>query len=252
MRILIIEDEKKMRDKLLSCVETYNSQWEIAGQFEAISDALSFLKNNPNIDLILSDIELADGNIMQAIGQFPLKIPIIFITAYNQYLQEAFQANSIHYITKPFNYEQIENALKKFEQLRQDFKAFQIKDIGKLLSKIQNQTHYFKSRFLSQQGRRLVVLEAKNISFFEAEQGVVFAYCKEKRMLLKEKSLQQLEELLNPYNFFRINRHQIVHKNYIQGIEPFDKNSIAIKLKQGKTLKTSQGKTKDFRLWLEE
>jgi DNA-binding LytR/AlgR family response regulator len=254
IKILILEDEIPARKKLKRFLTELNAKIKIVAEIDTVTMGVSFLKNN-SVDLIFSDIELLDGNSFEIYSQVSITCPIIFTTAYDQFWMNAFEKNGIDYLLKPFSQERFQKSWDKFLMLRnstsEDFND--IANLTKLVQKNFSEKQYRK-RFIINARHEIYFLETENILFFEAREGVVLAYdTKQKKHLLTESTLKEIEEQLNPVNFFRINRSELIHKAYIEKIERYDKNTLAIKLIGHETyLKTSQSNTALFREWIEK
>lgn len=253
-KILIIEDEIPAQKKLRSFIENLNSPTEIMAELETVQSALDFLKVNQP-DLIISDIELLDGNAFEIYSQVNITCPIIFTTAYDQFLINAFETNGIAYLLKPFSQERFQNAWDKFIMLKSPFVDTNpsIQAITQLIQ--QNfQKKEFKRRFTIHKNEQIYFVATENILLFEADEGIVFAYDSNgKKHLLNETTLKEIEERLNPNDFFRINRSELIQKQHIEKIKRYNKNSLAIYLKGHVShLKTSQNKTSSFREWIEK
>ena len=253
-KILIIEDEIPARKKLKRFIEEINSSTEIIAELDTVQSAVDFLKKHQP-DLIFSDIELLDGNAFEIYQQIPVSCPIIFTTAYDQFWMDAFDGNGIAYLLKPFSKERFQKAWDKYLLLGNSTSKEEnaIVNLTKLFQQNFTQKQY-KKRFSINTNQGIYFLETENILFFEANEGVIFAYeTKGKKHLLTETTLKEIEEQLNPLDFFRINRSEFVHKLYIEKIERYNKNTLAIKLKGFETyLKTSKSNTSAFREWVEK
>jgi DNA-binding LytR/AlgR family response regulator len=254
IKILIIEDEKPARNKLRRFIEELDLTIEIIGETDTVESSLSFLKNN-SPDLIFSDIELLDGNVFEVYNQVMVSCPIIFTTAYDQYWMEAFDGNGIAYLLKPFSRERFQKSWEKFLMIRNT--PADANTILSSLSKIlgQHQAEKTKRRqFTIHSNRGISFLNTENIVFFEANEGVVFAYdTTGKKHLLTETTLKEIEEQLDPSGFFRLNRSELVNKIHIEKMERHTKNTLAIKLKgYQKHLITSQSTTALFRSWINQ
>src|SRR5690606_39042208 len=188
-------------------------------------------------------------------SQASVSCPIIFTTAYDQFWMHAFEENGIDYLLKPFSKARFQQAWNKYLWYRNS--SSDTSQQLQLLTQIiqQNlQPIAYKKHFTIHKNKSIYFLETKNIILFEANEGVIFAYDnKGNKHLLSETTLTEIEKQLNPDDFFRINRGELIHKNYIEKIERYTKNSLAIKLK-GHTnfLKTSQSQTALFREWIEK
>lgn len=254
IKIIIIEDEIPARKKLKRFLEEMNPQIEIIAEIDTVVSGISFLKSN-TADLIFSDIELLDGNAFDIYKQVSISCPIIFTTAYDQFWMNAFESNGVAYLLKPFSKERFQKAWDKFLL----FRNLPSNDNRLLinLTKIIEQNFVkksFKKRFTVNNSRGIYFLDIENISYFGANEGVVFAYdITAKKHLLTESTIKEIEEQLNPLDFFRLNRSELVNKQHIEKMERYSKNSLAIKMK-GHTslLKTSQSNTAAFREWVEK
>lgn len=255
IKVVIIEDEIPARKKLRRFLEELNEPVSVVAEIGTASDAISFLKSNEEIDLILSDIELQDGSAFDIYREVKVTCPIIFTTAYNQFLMDAFESNGIEYLLKPFSLERFKKAWDKFLLLRKP--STSDNDLLLKLSQIIGQPMVEKrpkKRFSVNTNKEIYFIETDDIICFTAEDGVIFAIDnRSKKHLLTQTTLKEIEELLDESEFFRINRSDLVNKKYIDSIEKYSKNTIAIKLTgYEKRLITSQSSTKSFREWVEE
>lgn len=253
-KILIIEDEIPARKKLKRFIEEMDSPIEIIAELDTVLSAVEFLKEHQP-DLIFSDIELLDGNAFEIYNQISLSCPIIFTTAYDQYWMNAFEENGIDYLLKPFTKERFQKAWDKFLWYKKSStNAHQQLQILTNLIQQSFQHKDYKKHFTIQKNKSIYFLETKDILLFEANEGVIFAYdTNGNKHLLTETTLTEIDKLLNPAEFFRINRGELIQKKYIEKIERYTKNSLAIKL-IGHTdyVKTSQSQTALFREWLDK
>lgn len=253
-KVLIIEDEIPARKKLKRFIEESDSSTEIIAELDTVETAVDFLKTN-HPDLIFSDIELLDGNAFEIYREVAVSCPVIFTTAYDRFWMDAFDGNGIAYLLKPFSKERFQKAWDKFLLLRNSVseETNTITNLTKLIQQNFSEKQ-FKKRFSISTHQGIYFLETENILFFEANGGVVFACdTKGKKHLLTEPTLKEIEEQLNPLYFFRINRSELVHKPFIEKIERYNKNTLAIKLKgYANHLITSQSNTAVFREWIEK
>lgn len=254
IKILIVEDEIPARKKLNRFLDKVKETVSVEAEIDTVHEAVSFLKTTSTIDLILSDIELLDGNAFDIYHEVQVSCPIIFTTAYDQFLMNAFESNGIEYLLKPFSFERFQKAWDKFLLLRNNYSADQAlflklnHIIGNTLEK------KYKTRFSVNSSQGIYFFETKDILFFEADEGVVFAIDKtEKKHMLNVSTLKEIETLLDPLDFFRINRSELVNKKFIERIERYSKNSLALKIDgYDKYLVTSQSNTSLFREWIEK
>jgi DNA-binding LytR/AlgR family response regulator len=254
IKIAIIEDEIPAREKLKRFIKELKMDSEIVAEIGSVDAAVAFL-NTITVDLIISDIELQDGNAFEIYQQVSLSCPIIFTTAYDQFWINAFESNGIDYLLKPFSKDRFQKAWTKFLMLKNspNDNDIVLSNLTKIIE--QNFTQkLFKKRFNISHRQEIYFLDTENITLFEANSGLIFAHdITGKKHMLTESTLKEIEDKMNPSLFFRINRSEIVNKNHIEKIENHNKNALAVKLKGSqKYLSTSQSNTASFRIWLEQ
>jgi len=254
IKIAIIEDEIPARRKLKRFLDELEVMTEVVAEIDTVKTAVEFLKNT-KVDLIFSDIELLDGNAFEIYSNVTVSCPIIFTTAYDQFWMNAFESNGIAYLLKPFSRERFQKAWDKFLLFRKSPSSENelLNNLTKLIEKNFKEKS-FKKRFTVHIRQGIYFLDIENISFFEANDSVVYAFdTTGKKYLLNESTLKEIEEELNPSHFFRINRSELINKQHIEKIERYDKNTLAVKIKGNeKYLKTSQSSTSAFRAWIEK
>ncbi|MBA6154555.1 LytR/AlgR family response regulator transcription factor [Gelidibacter maritimus] len=261
IRLLIIEDEIPARKKLKRFIAEIDTPIQIIAEIDTVESAVNFLRNN-QVDLIFSDIELLDGNAFEIYHRVSVSCPIIFTTAYDQFWMDAFESNGIAYLLKPFSKDRFQKAWDKFllfhaksvtGRNQESEENNWVANIKALLNQSIVDKSY-KKRFSINTHQGIYFVETENIIFFAAREGVIFAYdTTGKQHMLTESTLKTIEEHLNPLDFFRINRSELVNKPHIEKIERYSKNTLAIKLKgYNNHLKTSQSNTAAFRDWVEK
>lgn len=254
IKILILEDEIPARKKLKRFLEELESQIEIVAEIDTVAKGVLFLQNN-SIDLIFSDITLLDGNSFEIYNQITLDCPIIFTTAYDNFWMNAFETNGIDYLLKPFSKDRFQKAWDKFLMFRNSPNDT-LKIINNLTKIIEKNSaeKSFKTRFTVHNRKSIYFLNIESISLFEANDGAVFAYdTTGKKHLLTESTLKEIEEQVNPTDFFRINRSELISKLHIEKIEYYSKNALSVEFKGfPKNLTTSQNNTPLFRIWIEQ
>lgn len=252
-KILIIEDEIPARNKLKRCIQSVDGTATILAELDTVETAIHFLQHTQP-DLIFSDIELLDGNAFAIYEQVQVNCPIIFTTAYDQFWMSAFETNGIEYLLKPFSQERFQKAWTKFQRFSQH-SSVDNSMLHKLTSLLEQnlREQSYKTRFTISSHRGIYFMSALSISYFSANEGVLFAFDVEGRKhVLQESVLKELEQQLNPAHFFRINRSEIVNKQHIEKIHYYNKNALAIQMKGAKNvLVTSQSHTSAFRKWAE-
>jgi DNA-binding LytR/AlgR family response regulator len=246
IKVVIIEDEAPARRKLLRFLGQLDEDVEVIAEIDSVRDGILFFQNTINVDLILSDIELLDGTSIQIFKEVNVTAPIIFTTAYDQFWMDAFETNGIEYLLKPFSFERFERAWKKFKTLKG---SERVQVFNQLINVIK-----FKNRFTIKGLHEIYFLETSTIVFFQAEGGAVFAWDnKGKRHVLQETTLKEIETVVDSASFYRLNRSDLVQKAFVQRVERYSKNAIALKLNgYDKMLISSQTSTAGFWKWIEE
>lgn len=253
-RILIIEDERPARKKLIRFLQELEEETEVVAEIDTVAAGISFLKTHAT-DLIFSDIELLDGNAFDIYRKVEVTSPIIFTTAYDQFWMSAFENNGIDYLLKPFSKERFHQAWEKFNRLKTTSERDQLQasEMLKRINRMLEGTR-FKRRFTVHHQQAMYFLDTDSITFFQVTEGVLFAYDSSgKKHILNETTLKEIEEVIDPEEFFRLNRGELVNKSFIERVEPFSKNVLAVKLRgYAKHLFTSQNSTAAFRKWVEK
>lgn len=253
IKILIIEDEIPARNKIKRFLAEIDAPVEVCTEINTVEKSISFLQINV-VDLIFSDIKLLDGNSFEIYTQVSINCPIIFTTAYDHFLMNAFETNGIAYLLKPFSKGNFQRAWDKFLLFRREpVNQNVIANFAAILEEKFAQ-NYYKKRITISNHKNIYFLETENIFYLEANEGVIFAFDGlGKKHLLNESTLKEIEIFLNPIEFFRINRSELVNKKYIEKIERYSKNSLLIHLKNvEKKFQTSQSNTSSFREWVEK
>lgn len=254
MKVLIIEDEKPAADKLELLLLKYDSSIEIVNKIQSVEQSISFLKEHEaDVDLIFMDIQLTDGISFDIFKNFTVTKPIIFITAYNDYAIEAFQVNSIDYLLKPITFDGLSKSLKKIETLKNNLPGqsnlpTDINDIAKLLSNIQKN---YKSRFMVKIGEHIKSVATSDIDIFYADGRTVFIMTNENRRYIVDYKMEELVDLLDPQNFFRINRSIILNFNAINDVVVYSNSRLKIRTPHEieKEIIVSREKVNEFKDW---
>ena len=253
MRVLIIEDEPNAAEHLQRLVEGLVSGATIVGKIDSIRKSVDWFKRNDPPDVVLMDIQLADGISFQIFEQCDVKSPVIFTTAFEEYAIKAFKVNSIDYILKPVDKEELSTALKKVkssyrdgidkEQLLQ-----KMSEMVKMLSK------KYKTRFVIKVGEHLRTIEVDEILFFYSQDKTTFCVTQDKRSLILDYTLEQLEEMMNPSLFYRINRKYLVSAGAIQDIISYSNSRLKLVLKGSPDhdIIVARERVQDFRNWLDK
>ncbi|WP_298423434.1 LytTR family DNA-binding domain-containing protein [uncultured Kordia sp.] len=254
MYILILEDEIPAYDKLLANLNVYFNE-EITHDWARSNEKAEELITKNSYDVILSDIQLLDGISFDVFNSVTISCPIIFCSAHDEYLFQAFRTNGIAYILKPYTQEDIKQALQKFQSFfkTESYQPIHNETIDFLKTALKQEEIHYKKRFVIKKSKGIQLLNVTDISLIEASGDFCMAIDHSGKKYPISHNLSTIFEMLNPLKFFRINRSQIVHIEYIQNIESHFKNRLLIELSGIKEkAMTSSSTTSDFRKWLEQ
>src|SRR5258706_4586594 len=230
MKVLIIEDEPQAAQRLERLISRIIPEAEVVGKLDSVKSSVHWLARNSAPDLIFMDIQLADGKSFQIFERCSVTSPVIFTTAYDEYALKAFKVNSIDYILKPVDEEELKAAIRKYKSL-----AVAKTPPGQLLESIslamQMLTKKFKERFVIKVGEHLKSIETTEIGFFFSLEKATFAQTREGRKHILDFTLDQLDGMLDPARFFRINRKYIVAADAIQDMISYTNSRIRLDLK---------------------
>lgn len=251
IRILIIEDEAAAAKRLYKMVEELMPEAEIVNSIASIVAAVKWFNSNPLPNLIFADIHLADGSSFEIFKQVKIDCPIIFITAYDQYALQAFKLNSIHYLLKPVKKEELSLAIERFRK-HHTAQQFPAENFEKMLSALSKPAGNYKERFVIRFGEHIKTIESQDIAYFYTENKANFAVMKDAKRYPIDNNLDELEHLINPKFFFRINRQFIVSYQAIAEMVSYSKARVLIKLNPPTKYETivSTERSASFKLWL--
>ncbi len=249
MNCLIIEDEKVAALRLLELIKTYDPSIEVLDIIQSDKNAVKWLNTNQAPDLIFMDIQLADGLSFEIFEQTIVKTPVIFTTAYDEYALKAFKVNSIDYLLKPIDQAELNNAIDKFKEnnTTQEIPAQVFDNI------LHSLTKNYKNKFVIKVGEHIKVFTIDDVQCFYSMEKYTFLQNNSGRDYAINYSLDQLEDLLDPARFFRINRKFIVSFSAISDIVSFSNSRLQVKLLSNTSddLIVSREKVQDFKKWLE-
>lgn len=252
MNVLIIEDEPLAAERLETLTVEILPKATVVNKFDSVKKSVQWLKKNPAPDLILMDIQLADGLSFQIFEQTEVSSPVIFTTAYDEYALKAFKVNSIDYILKPVDKTELSNALKKLESLKntQPSQAVLMQSITQAMTML---TKKFKERFVIRVGEHLKTVEVKGILYFYSQEKTTFCYTTDQRNLILDFTLEQLEALVDPTEYFRVNRKYLVRGDSIQDIVSYTNSRLRLVLKnsQDTDVIVARERIQEFRQWLD-
>lgn len=249
--VVIIEDDYISAEKLSNMLNEQQENIEIKAVIRTVEEGLEFFRENSGIDLIFSDVQLADGLSFEIFEEAGVNCPVIFVSAYDKYLVNAFEYSGIDYLLKPIAREGLHNSVRKYKALQKHF-AENTLSLRKMFD------DYFtskKTRIIVKKGTSNISLLLTDVAFFYTENLVVYVYDNKGNKYLIDKSLNSLEQELDPRSYFRANRQYILNIAYVQGYKTYERVKLLVSL----TLKdldhliiVGQEKARNFRQWLAE
>lgn len=249
MKVVIIEDEQLTAQRLEVLLKKCDPSIEVLSILPSVGEAVAWFKNNTDPDLVLMDIHLEDGQCFSIFEQINLDLPVIFTTAYDEYMIKAFKVNSIDYLMKPINQEELAQALEKFRKLhgRKENNPF-----DQLIQSLQKPGTEYKSRFMVAIGSRLKTIETSSILYFYSADKVTFLVTADNQRFPIDYSLDKLATLIDPTVFYRINRQMFVSLPGIANIHVYPKGRIRIDLHppMKEEVFVSLDKVVEFKEWL--
>jgi DNA-binding LytR/AlgR family response regulator len=246
MKVVIVEDEALAAEKLQRLLQKVDAQIDVLKTLESVEEAVNWFSQNSSPDLIFMDIQLDDGISFEIFDAVKIDCPVIFTTAYNEYAIKAFKVNSVDYLLKPIEQEALELAIQKFKKLFGGSTDFEEK-IAKVFGQISPK---YKSRFFVKIGMRYQSIPVENICCFFIEERNTILKTKQDKTYDLDYSLEQLQKMVDPGQFFRINRNSLLNINCIDEIISYSTNRL--KLKVGKTeLIVSRDKVAEFKQWMD-
>ncbi|WP_405292282.1 LytR/AlgR family response regulator transcription factor [Algibacter sp. Ld11] len=251
MNVIIIEDEKPSARRLQRQLKALNLEAET--MLHSVEESITWFQNNPHPDLIFLDIQLSDGLSFEIFETIDIKSAVIFTTAYDEYALQAFKLNSIDYLLKPIDDDDLEVAVKKYQERapQKQGVTLDFDDIKKLL--VNPIDRVYKKRFSIKVGQHLKLINIDEIECFYSENKGTYAYTADGRNHLLDSTLDQLESELEPQTFFRINRKFFVNINAIKDMVSYTNSRLQIKLQSynEQDVIVARERVKDFKNWLE-
>ncbi len=249
MKVLIIEDELPAAEKIERYIKKYDDSFEILNILGSVEASVSWLQEHKDrVDLIISDIQLTDGLSFGIFQQVQVNIPVIFTTAYDEYAIDAFKLNSIDYLLKPVTFLDLSNALNKLKELKRSFKTTS-DTVNKITEDINKRK--FKNRFMVKLGEHIHSVVVGDIALFYADGRTAYLVTKENRKFVVDYKLEQLEELLNPAEFFRPNRTFIIHIDAIKDVLVYSNSRLKVtpSIAFDKEIIVSRERVSQFKEW---
>lgn len=254
MNVVIIEDEAPALVRIQKLIQEVDSSVNIIATADSIESAVLLFKKFDKIDFALMDIELADGQSFEIFNRVAVTCPIIFTTAYDEFALKAFKVNSIDYILKPVDIEDLKRAMLKFKTLGHgrvvpDYKH----ELQSLLSSFKPEVSSFKNRFLIKIGTKLVSIPVEQIAYFLAADKLVYLYTEHGQKHIIDHTLDEVMRMLDPASFFQLNRQIVSNLKSIQSVHTYFNGKLKVELKPEFTEEVivSRERAGDFKSWLD-
>jgi DNA-binding LytR/AlgR family response regulator len=248
MNVIILEDESRAANHLERIITKVSPDMKIVAKLESVRDAVKFLNTNPDISLIFSDVQLADGLSFEIFRQVSVRCPIIFTTAYDHYAIEAFKTNGIDYLLKPIEEERLRKAIEKVKQFSPTLALEKILSIANAAS-----GNNFKSRFMVKVGDKIKSIPIEEILAFYSLEKATFIQTTTNRTYCIDYSLDQLETLLDPNICFKINRKYIVSLQACTNILAWTNSRLRLKIEgiDDEDIIVARERVQEFKNWLD-
>jgi len=251
MKTLIIEDEQPATKRLAKLLAEHCPECEILDMIDSVEGAVKWLRNFQPPDLVFMDIQLADGLSFDIFAQTSLTAPVIFTTAFDHYTLRAFKVNSVDYLLKPIDPAELVTALEKYRKIYRQPDTYDRSGLEKMLQSVLTKQE-FKDRFLVKSGQHFVHVAISEIAYFFSEDGIAFVQCTDGKKHIVEYTLDQLEDMLDPKLFFRINRQAIVKPAAIRRISTWFNSRLKLELTPAHDTNNvvSRERVQDFKRWM--
>ncbi len=251
MKIIIIEDEKPAARRLKRMLNDMGI--EVQTMLHSVEESIQWFLDHEHPDLILLDIQLSDGLSFEIFKEVNIESNIIFTTAYDEYALKAFKLNSIDYLLKPIDDDELHNAIEKYRKyaIKENNTQFDIEQIKKLL--VNPLEKNYKKRFTIKVGQHLKIVNTKSIECFYSENKATFLHTNKGKNYILDETLEQIEEQLDSTKYFRVSRKFIVNMDFIKDIISYTNSRLQVKLEHFNEFDiiVSREKVKDFKTWLE-
>jgi DNA-binding LytR/AlgR family response regulator len=252
MNIIIIEDELRTAKSLENIILDLHPEARITGQYQSVERSVDALANSPQPDLIFMDIQLADGLSFEIFKSVKISCPVVFCTAFDEYSLEAFKRNGVDYVLKPFSKEDIREAFRKVNELKNFFQQKVVPDLGDLLSKLGSPAG--KTSFLVFKNQKYSTVHTDNIAFFYIRNDDTSMMCFDRQEYAINQSLDQITNAVSSKQFFRVNRQYLVNFKAIKEVEHYFLRKLFVKLiiETPEKLLINKEKSTAFLSWMED
>ncbi|MDT7827504.1 LytTR family DNA-binding domain-containing protein [Pricia sp. S334] len=252
MKVLIIEDELAASDNLAYLLQSIDRNIEVIAVLDSVKASVDFFSKPHEAELVFMDIHLADGISFEIFERTSIDVPVIFTTAYNQYALKAFKFNSIDYLLKPIDKDELADALQQFK-IQNSEKSIDDRQVKGLLDLIQTERKNYKTTFLVGLRDQLIPLKTDNIAYFRIDTGIVKAITSDNKSYTVDEKLEDIEKELNPENFYRANRQFIIHREAVVNLKAYFNGKLIVEVTPvcDERIVVSKAKASEFKEWME-
>lgn len=252
IHVLIIEDEPPAAKRLKKLLEEIDPNINVVDIIDSVDTSIKYLTHNKKIDLLFMDIQLSDGLSFEIFTEIDVSIPVIFTTAFDNYMLNAFKVHSVDYILKPLEKSELKAAIEKFTTYYIENANTQNVDFNSILNQFLNKN--FKERFLVKSGNEIKYINTNNISYFYSEDSYTHICTNENSKYIIDYKLDEIEKIVDPKQFFRINRQIIISISSIKKIESYFNSRFKISANPSfsKEIIVSRDRASDFKKWLDQ
>ena len=252
MKVFIVEDELQAAKRLENILYEIDPKIEILGHCNSIASCVEWFKKNPAPDLIFMDIDLLDGQSFDIFDKVEVLSPVIFATAFEHYALRAFKVNSIDYLLKPIQKEEVKASIEKFKKNTRNTKG--TSDINSLIKLLKKEKPIYKTRFLLKSGAKMTPITVDEIAYFRSEDKLSYIYSHKGLKYLTDNTLDELEKVLDPTKYFRANRQFLISIESLENVHTYfnGKLKIDLKPKPNDDVLVSREKATEFKHWLDQ
>lgn len=255
MKAVIIEDEEIIAKLLLSKIKKVAPDVEVVSILSSLKRARKWFSENAEPDLLFMDVQLSDGVSFDLFNDYKINCPVIFTTAYDEYALKAFKSNGIDYILKPVKDDELSNAIEKCRKISKG-NSSKLSDLNSLISSLTNPENVikYKEKFIANFRNQWIPINTKDVACFSKEVVNYAILNNGEKYSLDYQSLDEVEELLNPSQFFRANRQYIINLDAIHSVKPVENSKLIIRLKEPNhklEIDTSRQKSPEFKKWMD-
>jgi two-component system, LytTR family, response regulator LytT len=253
MQVLIIEDEMLLAKRLQKMLFSIEPGFQVAGITQGVGESVQWIQQNPAPDLVFMDVELADGQSFDIFKHVEFDVPIIFTTAYNEFAVKAFKLNSIDYLLKPINENELQHAINKFKSAGTFQQAIAIRNLLQQAEQLNKPTGY-RNRFLVKQALKWMSIDVLDVAYLYSENKCTFLRTYQDQKYIVDIALDVLEKELSPQQFFRANRKYMLTGKSVVSIHSWFNQKLKVELNPGtgEPIIISREKANAFKVWMGE